>query len=196
MDGYQWIGRSPAEVVRRGVAGALFPFTQEYTHWDDRRDKAIEGACTRWDQDRRRFQKKAYEEANHFWKGSKWRVPSAQERAALHCVPIGAVAPAFGTTGHNKEAERVANSAVGNGLHLPSVMLMVPLLLQAVPTAGHGVPPTPSCSNEQGLRKRVHGSVFDPARLAAVPGIMNPDDILADMRSMLHPVQAGGPHLP
>ena len=74
-----------------------------------------------------------------------------------------------------KEAERIANCAVGNGFHIPSIMLIFMLLLQSA--AGHVSPQRgmTTTESETKLAMRVRDSVFDDYALRSAEGLITPD---------------------
>ena len=132
--------------------------------------------------DDKRFPVGAYAEENLLWRGHEWRTPTSAEQAQAHGCPPAAVRPDHMNNIKSKDAERVANCAVGNGFHIPSMMLVFMLLLQGA-TAGS---PT-SCTrmrytqDENMLRRRVRGTVFEPGALLHVPGLLGPDQCINQM---------------
>ena len=88
-----------------------------------------------------------------------------------------------------RDVEAMANSAIGNGFHLPSVMLFMFLLLQGVegeeqqmqsPNCGIGV-----AAGEEDLRRRIAGTVFDENVLKSTQGILRPREIIHQLRDVI-----------
>ena len=181
VDGFQLITRKPQEVVNENGEGALFPFTQEFQHPDEK-TQATADAKSRWQQGGRRSPQLAYEAENLAWRGAEWRTLTAEERATLHGFPPEVAKPAqMSSSAPGRYVEAMANSAIGNGFHWPSMMLFMFLLLQGVvgeeqqmqsPYCGIGV-----AADEEDLRRRVAGTVFDEMttpdqdKKAAIPWI-------------------------
>ena len=179
-DGYTW-QIQPDRVVRDAGKGAMYPFTREFHHPDDGNREQWE-VVQRWKQDNKRFPVGAYAEENLLWRGSEWRTPTSSERAQAHGCPPSAIRPDHMENIKSKDAERVANCAVGNGFHIPSVMLVFMLLLQSA-TAWN---PTPNATttyarDEAMLRERVLGTVFEPQALRSMPGLFSPDHCIDQM---------------
>ena len=81
-----------------------------------------------------------------------------------------------------KEAEKLANCAVGNGFHLPSLMIVFMLLLQSAVAS-----PTPSgrmsrAHQETELANRIRGTVFQDDVLRATPGILTAHQCVDQMQ--------------
>ena len=114
------------------VENLLFLFTQEFQHPNEK-TQATADAKSRWQQDGRRFPQLAYEAENLVWRGAEWRTLTAEERAALHGFHPEVAKPAqMSRSAPGRDVEAMANSAIGNGFHLPSMMLFMFLLLQGV----------------------------------------------------------------
>ena len=191
-DGYTWQKKEPEQVVRDGGKGAMFPFTREFHHPDDGNREPWE-VIQRWQQDDKRFPVGAYAEENLLWRGREWRTPTSAERAQAHGCPPAAIRPDFMNDVKSKEAERVANCAVGNGFHIPSMMLVFMLLLQSAATCS----PTPSTTmrytqDENMLRRRVQGTVFEPRALVNMPGLLTPDDCIDQMELIFKDLSGDG----
>ena len=93
----------------------------------------------------------------------------------------------------SKDAERVANCAVGNGSHIPSMMLVFMLLLQSA-TAGSPTPCTRMryTQDENMLRQRVRGTVFEPGALLHLPGLRSPDQCISQMELIFKDLSGDG----
>ena len=81
-----------------------------------------------------------------------------------------------------KEAEKMANCAVGNGFHLPSLVVVFMLLLQSAVAC-----PTPSArmnraGQENDLIRRVQGTVFHGDTLRSTPGLFNAHQCVDQMQ--------------
>ena len=62
------------------------------------------------------------------WKGAAWRQPSPEERCTFHGLPPTLFSRIL-EAGRSEEAVAIANSIVGNGFHLPSVITVIWRLL-------------------------------------------------------------------
>ena len=160
--------------------GALFPFTKEFQHPHEK-TQATADAKSRWQQDGRRFPQLAYEAENLVWRG---RMAHAhRQRRELHCMASpGGEAHADEQERTRTRCEAMANSAIGNGFHLPSMMLFMFLLLQGVvgeeqqmqsPYCGIGV-----AADEEDSRRRIAGTVLDENVLKSTQGTLRPRDII------------------
>ena len=190
-DGFQWNHGKPDQVVRNGGDGAMYPFTREFRHPDEP-TQAAGATVKRWSQDDKRFPVDAYSENNLLWRGDEWRTPSSSERAQLHGVPPAAVRPDDMGGSTEKEAERLANCAVGNGFHLPSLMIIFMLLLQSAVAY-----PSPSkemhrAQHEEDLIGRMKGTVFEPSTLRSTPGLLNADQCVDQMALIFQELQEDG----
>ena len=180
-DGFEWCGATPAEVVKNGGRDARYPFTREFYHPDDPTTASKE-TVQRWKQDEKRFPVDAYTENNLLWRGREWRTLTSSERAQVHGVPPSAVRPDDMKKMTEKEAEKLANCAVGNGFHLPSLMIVFMLLLQSAVAS-----PTPSgrmsrAHQETELANRIRGTVFQDDVLRATPGILTAHQCVDQMQ--------------
>ena len=150
----------PAEVCME-KAEPMSTFSREFWHPTDRLQAASRQAQERFELDHRRFPPSAYEDPSLLWQGAQWRQPTPAERATIMGIPTTAlqqIAP-----GLNK-AERTAklNSIIGNGFHLPSMMLALLMLFQLGDRAMAVPAPAPlAAAAERRLRLRVRNTVFD-----------------------------------
>ena len=78
------------------------------------------------------------------------------------------------------------NSAIGNGFHMPSLMLALVILLQLV-TVGEAISPYLGLMDveEQALRSRISHTAFDPQVVKAFPGTLSQRAITASMKLQL-----------
>ena len=75
---------------------------------------------------------------------------------------------------------KIRNSWVGNGFHIPSLVIVLLLL-----TSGVRAAPPLQCVFGQHLRETVPGSPFDDAVLRAFPGQRSVDQALDDVHAIL-----------
>ena len=170
-DGFEWYGAKPEEVVKNGGRGAMYPFTREFYHPDEP-TTATQETVRRWKQDEKRFPVDAYSEGNLLWRGREWRTLTSSERAQVHGAPPAAVRPDNMRNMTEKEAEKLANCAVGNGFHIPSLMVIFMLLLQSAVAC-----PAPSmkmnrAQQETDLVNRIRDTVFQNDVLRSTPGLL------------------------
>ena len=191
-DGYTWQNKEPEQVVRDGGKGAMFPFILEFHHPEDG-NREPWGVIQRWQQDAKRFPVGAYAEGNLLWRGRDWCTPTSAERTQAYGCPPAAVRQDHMNNIKSKDAERVANCAVCNGFHIPSMMLVFILLLQSATAWG----PTPCTAmryiqDENMLRRRVQGTVFEPEALLNVPGFLTPDQCTDQMELIFKDLSGDG----
>lgn len=168
----------PLRVLEEQGKGAMHTFTREFYHPSDRTAQVTPMAAARFHQDHRRFPPGAYEEQSLVWKRDQWRTLEPSERAQAMGVPIAAVAA---TTGHAEQRRAKQNSLLGNGFHLPSViviLLMLPQLLEAKLVRQPAAP-------DSALRARLHLTVWEPGRLDHMPGLLDAEAITQEMQLML-----------
>ena len=106
------------------------PFTRELRHPSDP-TRAKWETVQRWQRDDKRFPVDAYSESNLLWRGDEWRTPTSTERAHAHGCPPAAVKRSYADKLKGTEAEKMANSAIGNGFHITSAMIIFIMLLQS-----------------------------------------------------------------
>jgi len=175
----------PGKVLSQEGWGAMYTFTRDFEHTLDRGCKASEGAVSRWQLDGRRFPPEAYEQWNLLWKGDTWRTYTDCERATIHGIPPALVQA---VRGGNEARGAKANSAVGNGFHIPSVMLFFLLLLQMVDSAAPGDGMIPYSMEESELRLRMRGTVFEPGVMGGIPVVMKKGEVVAEMQHVFRPL--------
>ena len=195
LDGFRWYTKQPEQVVKDGGEGAMYPFTREFPHPNEPTRAAWETA-RRWERDEKRFPVNAYDERSLLWRGHEWRTPTSSERAQAHGCPPSAVRPDYMDDLGEKEAERIANCAVGNGFHVPSVMLIFMLLLQSA--AGHATPQRgmTTTESETKLAMRVRDSVFDDYALRSAEGLITPDQCVDQMILIFESLKTRGGEAP
>ncbi len=179
--GVQWIGKKPLppklflqngfslmldpqDVLKNKGAGAMHTFTREFFHPTDRVSSVSAAAAAKFYQDYQRFPPGAYEEPSLAWKGSTWRTLYPEERAQVMGIPpeIFRVIPGPAAVRTQK-----ANSFIGNGFHLFSVLLIVSFLPQLL---AEKLPSSLMTCDEAALRERCRHTVWEPGRLADFPG--------------------------
>ena len=189
-DGFEWVTQKPEEVVREGGKGAMYPFTREFCHPNEPTRASWE-TVQRWQKDEKRFPVDAYAEGNLLWRGAEWRTLSSAERAQAHGCPPAAVRPDHMKEMQEKEAERLANCAVGNGFHIPSVMLVFMLLLQSATAWPVRVGGVGRAGDEERLVGRVRNTVFDDDVLRSTPGLLSPDQCVDQMALIFRELEGG-----
>ena len=158
----------PTEVAA-GRAEPMHVFTREFEHPADRLHKAPFQAQLRFSFDKRRFPPSAYGDESLLWKGSVWRHPTPNEKAVIMGIPSSAL-QSLHPDKPPEERRAALNSVIGNGFHIPSVMLMLLILFQLTDKALACSPSPPwSCPSERRLLRLVPGSVFDDAYLRRSP---------------------------
>ena len=183
---------APASIAS-GQSEPIGTFSREFPHPTDRCNRASFQARLRFETDNRRFPPSSYEEASLLWKDGTWRQLAPAERAAIMGIPATAldeVAP------HLQRPDRVAklNSILGNGFHLPSLMLVLLVLFQLTDQAMAAQVPWPwSSSAEVRLRARVAGSIFDQIVLEESDHVMTGSQICDELFHILKdiPFEAG-----
>eukprot|EP00971_Amphidinium_carterae_P184535 3663563-Amphidinium_carterae.1 len=105
--------------------GRFLTFTTVFPHPADRPGSAQEDAIARFHHDERRYPLAHYVSHNMVWKGAESRTLSAREREMLMCLP-------YDYTAGLTEDRRC--STIGNGFHVPSIIVML-LLLFGIPHA-------------------------------------------------------------
>ena len=151
----------------------------------DRMHTASAAAQQRFIEDGRRFPPNSYEDTSLLWRGSTWRQPAPAERAMLMGLPTVVLAEILPGA---DQATRTAklNSVIGNGFHLPSLMLALVVLFQLSDQAmGHHVPHPLPQPEERALLSRIKGTVFDQQFLKDSPHVMSTQAVAADMLRIL-----------
>ena len=176
----------------------MFTFTRCFPHPEDKVRTESTATQQRFYDDQRQYPPGAYRQESLAWRGGAWRTLTAHERALVHGMPlsvIDAIAPALPAPARHQ----VQCSAVGNGYHLPSLMLAVVILLQLGPSLAWGTAEawTPAMAlprfqlsdpEEAGLRQRFSGSIFDPYRYKKHTTLLLAKELVADMEDQLKPL--------
>ena len=164
---------------------ALHPFTEEFLHeWDHRDATSVANdVLLRWRSDDQRFPPRAYEARNLVWKGSDpplWRTFSSAERLAICGFLVTALDEILGSNRGQVEARR--NTLVGQGFHLPVTIVLLTVIalevLGASPTLRTDLSYGPA---ELFLRRRVHGTVFQPGAFHSFPWLITAKDLVEDI---------------
>ena len=178
----------PEKVVAAGGRGAMYTFTRAFPHPDDQ--PASDAARARAAADGRRFPNPAYEEGSMLAKGKDkakvLRPLSAEERAAVHGYPKSIL-----SEGYNSEAYTTAEredklcSMIGNGYHIPSLMMVLVLLSTLQGAKAQNIGRSLTCIKEGSLRARVDGTAFQPGVCDSFPGVLGADAVAEDILDMV-----------
>ena len=118
------------------------------------------------------------------WKKDVWRTPTPSERAQLHGLPPSLLQPLQAESGAGRIA--LQNSVVGNGFHMPSVMLALIILFNLAPQAASAPLHTGLLdAQEEELRQRISHTAFDPHVVKAFPGLLTSAAIRSSMQEQL-----------
>ncbi|CAK0807283.1 unnamed protein product, partial [Prorocentrum cordatum] len=171
----------PMQVASGTGPSGFHAFTREFRHPVDRIHFASPEAAERFFQGVRRFPAAAYERQSLLWKCEKWRPLDPSERALLHGMPPALVEAV--AVGHEQaRATAMRNSELGNGVHVPSLMVALVLLFQLAPGLRAASPSHLACAGEVALAHKVIGTPFD------VSGAMGADlEFGAALRSIFGP---------
>ena len=179
-DGFS-LNMDPCEVMKSN-APALVSFTEEFwQEWNHKDATSVaDDVLFRWRSDRQRFPPRAYEARNLVWKGSDpplWRTFSSAERLAICGFPVTALDEILGSDRGPVEARR--NALVGQGFHLPFTIVLFTIMalevLGASPALRTDLNYVPA---ELFLRRRVHGTVFQPDAFRSFPGLITARDLV------------------
>ena len=119
------------------------------------------------------------------WLEDKWRTLEPHERAQIHCIPPEAVYVPTSKRKSSEASRASANSLIGNGYHLPSVMACFLLMFQFLPPVVS--PYTFSYSpDEAELRGRIQHTCFQPNLALGFPGVLSHEQVLASMQQQLN----------
>ena len=176
QQGYQPL-ISAADVVSKKGKGAMHTFTREFFHPTDRVRDVPPVVAQRFFEDNRRFPPGAYDESSLVWKSDDWRTLTPDERCQIMGYPPDSLASVSGSAAVQVQAK---NSLIGNGFHLYSVMALfcfLPALLEAK------IPSPLVCDQEEALRQRVEGTVWEPYRLANFPGVYQAPAVIQEMKT-------------
>ena len=175
------LNMDPRAVVE-ARAPALHPFTEEFLHTLDSEDATLvaKDVLHLWRADGQRLPPQADEAKNIVWKGSDlhlWRTPSSAERLAICGFPVTALDEVSPGVRGPVEARR--NTLIGRGFHLPSVIVLFTIMVL-------GASPVPRTDFSYGpaelfLRRRVHGTVFQPGAFHAFPGLITAKGLVDDV---------------
>ena len=166
----------PAQVIKQSGQGAMHPFTREFYHPDDRTRFSTPEAVARFYEDTRRFPPASYEESSLLWKGDVWRQPTPDERSQLMGIPPAATSAVQGS---ETRRVQVRNSLLGNGFHLPSIMV----LLCTLPSlCASKCPPSLQPLDEMALKMRLEGTIWESGRIQSFPGLKDAHAVCVDLQ--------------
>ena len=160
----------------KGEADPVFTFSCEFLRPTDNMHNVPAQACQRFLEDSRRFPPGAYVESSLLWKGEQWRTPSPSERAQMLGAPPSATAA---VTGSQDDRVRLRNSLLGNGFHVPSIMVLISLLAGLCDTKVQFMP-DPTLSS---IRARTEHTLCGGDWLYRAPGLLSANAIVADMQN-------------
>ena len=169
---------SPTEVVAKKGQGAMHTFTREFYHPSDRVRDVPPEVAKRFFEDNRRFPPGSYSDSSLVWKGNSWRTLTPEERGQIMGYPPESFSMVSGSAASRVQAK---NPMIGNGFHLYSLMALLcflPALLEAK------IPEPTVCNEEASLRSRVAGTIWEPGRLIAFPGMLDAGEVTAQMKLM------------
>ena len=174
--------------VAAGSSGRCFHiFTREFHHPTDRVRRASPQAAERFFADARRFPPTAYEDHSLVWRGEEWKQPDPEDRARIHGIPVALIQEIARDDQVPARKTARQNSAIGNGYHIPSLMLALCILFQLAPASQAAevvLSPWQSVEEER-LKGKVTGTVFEPGLVEAFPGLFTAQQIVADMVDQL-----------
>ena len=127
--------------------------------------------------DARRFPPSAYEDRSLLWKGDEWRQPLPSERAQLMGVPPDCLESVPGDAALKRQRQ---NSLLGNGFHISSVLAILCMLPQVLDAK---LVPSLRWGPEVDLHERLQHTVWEPGRLAAMPGLLTAHSIVQRLPS-------------
>ncbi|CAE8721778.1 unnamed protein product, partial [Polarella glacialis] len=118
---------------------------------------------------------------------SGYSPPCPEERAAVMMLPLDVVASVSKDKGEDvPQREARHNFLVGNSFHIPSIMMVLILLFQAIQVRGSQLP-VPTWAHfgpEFDLRRAVQGIVWQPGLVETWPGLIEPDALVATMHEL------------
>ena len=162
----------------------MFTFTREFPHPLDGDQSGTAQAVTRFEQDARRFPVESYEDFSLAWRNEEWRTLTPSERAMVHGLPPDAVSS---TTLHGLSEDRrtqIRNSWIGNGFHIPSLVLIMFVLVSEVVS----MPASLECVFEKHLQDAVPGSPFDEAVLRSFAGTLTADSVVSEVQALFRDI--------
>ena len=176
QDGFKPAFEAKANIGEVGDHVGFATFTRSLSTVHPDVNASVE-AQARYHDDGRAYPAFAYETAS--WSGGRSHGGNPTPRS---------VPPCDGHSGSNLRwaapevedaatAERVRASLAGNSFHVPSVMFILMLLLQMVPTVA-GIPQPMYSAFETCLRNQVRGSAFQLGLVDSCPGLLTPELVM------------------
>ena len=166
----------PQHILAGNHKLGFHPFTREFSHPEDRIHQSSPEAVARFREDARRFPPSAYEEQSLLWRQDEWRQPFPSERAQMMGVPPSAVAAVSATMPKKRQLQ---NSLIGNGFHLPSILILLCLLPQLLEAK---VTPPLTPLGERELHQRIVNTVWEPGRIDSFPGLLSARSLTDDLK--------------
>ena len=119
-----------------------------------------------------------------------FRPPLAAERAEVHCFPSSMIEAADFPGSKPSEEDGHKCSLVGNGFHIPSVMIALILLasLQVVDSQRAPIHSPLAEFWETRLRNAVQGTVFEPGACEHFPGVYTSSDVANELWELFKPL--------
>jgi hypothetical protein len=180
------------DVVAKKGQGAMFTFTDCSKRPDDQ--PASQCAKSRWAADGKRFPAPAYEATSMLTRSvggeTTFRTPLAVERAEVHGFPSSLIETGCDWDMSAEEKEDRRCSLVGNGFHIPSLMLALVLLASLQGTDAQHAPlraPLPELW-ETRLRNKVRGTAFEPGACGCFPGVYDAMQVAHELWELFKPL--------
>ena len=160
----------PSEVVLQQGAGALYTFTQCFSHPNDGLVHVSLAAARRFERDGKAYPPMAYEADRALVRDQEARVPFIEEKAKMMCMPLALVL----SDSTNKAQRTKAASLLGNSFHIPSLAAFFLYLVQLLPATAAPLPVLPN----------PYTTVFghDRQSAAELPGIYHAANFTADLK--------------
>ena len=168
----------PLQVLQQQGKGAIHTFTREFYHLGDKLSQVSPHAGERFLADSRRFPPGAYEERSLVWKTDAWHPLEPSERGQIMGLPVAAASAVQGGPDQRRAKQ---NSLIGNGFHIPSILVLLMLMPQLLEAKMTKQPVSPDFD----LRDRLRNTVWAPGRLDSMSGMLSPMDIVKEMQLML-----------
>jgi len=168
---------------------SIFPFARCFPHPEDRCKDASSEAVEKFFQDGKRFTPLSYEEESLLWHASgAWRQPTAYDRAQFHLIPEAVLdALPRSLNSDAKKREAIKCSLIGNGFHVPSVVVILFAILADLAQAT-AVPSCIYAADEAFLRKAAWNSVWWPNVVQEHPALLSVDKVVKEIHEIFRAV--------